>query len=393
MTADANTPNLTPEGQRLADALDVILHVTDIPQHKREDAEFLRGVVCCARDYARAASQELPAALLLTAPEGEGAGLREADARNWSVASSFPHTAESSAAWMDSAAMFSRNADFYRGIVVQIGEMFGDAAKTSDDGSLQHSVLALKVPGLVAAALAKTAPMGEDETGVREAWSLTGVSSSGFGWSNSEWFRASDGERKSFPIGFNPNTGVYENFNFVSNAAPQPPKAEAPPTPADVYYARGNFYHMDTQCGMGNDFYHLWRSRSGEFPSMPQPKAETPAGVAGGAPVSPLLASCMPPLPDGLVYVRTPDDKFTVQQKPVSTNYTMTAALSAAPAARPRDEVSGFVLVPREPTPAMNRAGAQTFGGQGDNADARYECAVMYRAMLAAVPAADGGLA
>jgi len=83
------------------------------------------------------------------------AGLREDGAEKWSVASGFPHTAESSAAWMDSAAMFSRNADFYRGIVVQIGEMFGDAAKTNDDGSLQDSVLALKVPGLVATVLTK----------------------------------------------------------------------------------------------------------------------------------------------------------------------------------------------------------------------------------------------
>lgn len=45
------------------------------------------------------------------------------------------------AAWMDSAAMFNRNSDFYRGIVVEIGEMFGEAAKTS--------VLALRVPELV----------------------------------------------------------------------------------------------------------------------------------------------------------------------------------------------------------------------------------------------------
>jgi len=116
--------------------------------------------------------EELPhlnaAALLLTAPEGEGAGLREDDAEKWSVASGFPHTAESSAAWMDSAAVFSRNADFYRGIVVQIGEMFGDAAKTSDDGSLQDSVLALKVPGLVAALTKQPAAQEPAAAGVAE---------------------------------------------------------------------------------------------------------------------------------------------------------------------------------------------------------------------------------
>lgn len=51
--------------------------------------------------------------------------------------------------WQECAAMMSRNADFYQGIVRQIGEMFGEEAKTSDDGSVQSDVLALKVPELV----------------------------------------------------------------------------------------------------------------------------------------------------------------------------------------------------------------------------------------------------
>lgn len=55
--------------------------------------------------------------------------------------------------WCESAAQHLRNEEFYRGIVTQIGEMFGDAAKTSDDGTLQDSVLALRVPELVATAL------------------------------------------------------------------------------------------------------------------------------------------------------------------------------------------------------------------------------------------------
>jgi len=53
------------------------------------------------------------------------------------------------AGWIDYAAQAQRNSDFYQGIVRQIGEMFGDASKTSDDGSLQDDVLALKVPELV----------------------------------------------------------------------------------------------------------------------------------------------------------------------------------------------------------------------------------------------------
>jgi predicted butyrate kinase (DUF1464 family) len=53
------------------------------------------------------------------------------------------------AAWMSSAAEFSNNAEFYRGIVHKIGDHFGAAARTSDDGSVQDHVLALKVPELV----------------------------------------------------------------------------------------------------------------------------------------------------------------------------------------------------------------------------------------------------
>lgn len=51
--------------------------------------------------------------------------------------------------WIDSAAMFQRNSDYYRGLVVEIGELFGEEAKTSDDGSVQDGVLCAKVPELV----------------------------------------------------------------------------------------------------------------------------------------------------------------------------------------------------------------------------------------------------
>jgi hypothetical protein len=51
--------------------------------------------------------------------------------------------------WMDIGAQFAGSAEFYRGIVEEIGEMFGLAAKTADDGTVGDSVLALKVPGLV----------------------------------------------------------------------------------------------------------------------------------------------------------------------------------------------------------------------------------------------------
>ena len=52
--------------------------------------------------------------------------------------------------WEESASQQARNTEFYRSIIVQIGNMFGDAAKIADDGSVMGDVLALKVPELVA---------------------------------------------------------------------------------------------------------------------------------------------------------------------------------------------------------------------------------------------------
>jgi hypothetical protein len=58
-------------------------------------------------------------------------------------------------AWEQSAAEFARGMEFYQGIVRQIGECFGVAARTSDDGSIQQDVLALKVPELVIESLGR----------------------------------------------------------------------------------------------------------------------------------------------------------------------------------------------------------------------------------------------
>jgi hypothetical protein len=58
-------------------------------------------------------------------------------------------------AWKETAAQHLRNEEFYRGIVRQIGEQIGIAARTSDDSSVQDDVLALKVPELVTLAIAK----------------------------------------------------------------------------------------------------------------------------------------------------------------------------------------------------------------------------------------------
>jgi len=50
--------------------------------------------------------------------------------------------------WKETAIQHARSSDFYRGLVIEIGELFGDAAKRQDDGGLSEDVLCLLVPGL-----------------------------------------------------------------------------------------------------------------------------------------------------------------------------------------------------------------------------------------------------
>lgn len=63
--------------------------------------------------------------------------------------------AQETSGWEEIANQHYRNEEFYRGLVHQIGNMFGIAARTSDDGSIQDSVIALRVPELVARVLQK----------------------------------------------------------------------------------------------------------------------------------------------------------------------------------------------------------------------------------------------
>ena len=53
--------------------------------------------------------------------------------------------------WVESARHFANGQEFYQGLVRQVGNLFGEVAYTSDDGSVQDDVLALKVPELVEA--------------------------------------------------------------------------------------------------------------------------------------------------------------------------------------------------------------------------------------------------
>jgi len=43
----------------------------------------------------------------------------------------------------------ANNAEFWRGLVLRSGEVFGVEAKTCDDGTINETVLAVKVPELV----------------------------------------------------------------------------------------------------------------------------------------------------------------------------------------------------------------------------------------------------
>lgn len=59
-------------------------------------------------------------------------------------------------AWCDTAQRHCKNEFYYRGLVVNIGEMLGPDAYISDDGSIQDEVLCAKVPELIAARLKAT---------------------------------------------------------------------------------------------------------------------------------------------------------------------------------------------------------------------------------------------
>lgn len=53
--------------------------------------------------------------------------------------------------WTETARHFSEGSDYYRGLLVRIGQTFGREAQIADDGSDMREVLVAKVPDLVAA--------------------------------------------------------------------------------------------------------------------------------------------------------------------------------------------------------------------------------------------------
>ena len=54
-------------------------------------------------------------------------------------------------AWVESAAMFSRNEAYYSGLLDQIAASIGPAAYTADDGIVYGEPVRAKLPDLVAA--------------------------------------------------------------------------------------------------------------------------------------------------------------------------------------------------------------------------------------------------
>jgi len=52
--------------------------------------------------------------------------------------------------WMETAAMMSRNADFFRGLLDQCASHLGREAYTADDGTVMDDPVRLKIPELVA---------------------------------------------------------------------------------------------------------------------------------------------------------------------------------------------------------------------------------------------------
>lgn len=65
--------------------------------------------------------------------------------------------------WREEARKALENADYYRGLLVKIGEMFGEVAYISDDGSKQDSVLVAKVPELVRTAISPSSQYARNQ--------------------------------------------------------------------------------------------------------------------------------------------------------------------------------------------------------------------------------------
>lgn len=64
-------------------------------------------------------------------------------------------------AWEETAAQFSRNADYYRGLLDKIGETYGECAHIADDGIRSEDILRAKLPELAVSFSRVAAQMAE----------------------------------------------------------------------------------------------------------------------------------------------------------------------------------------------------------------------------------------
>lgn len=78
--------------------------------------------------------------------------------------------AECARGWREDAERHLGNEQYYRGLLVEIGSMFGLPARTADDGSVYEDVICLKVPALVRASLNLTAAPGSDPVESTESY-------------------------------------------------------------------------------------------------------------------------------------------------------------------------------------------------------------------------------
>ena len=76
--------------------------------------------------------------------------------------------------WQETAAKAQENADFYRGLLLQVAALLGPEVYVSDDGTVQADPLLLKVPELVA-------KLDKDHTRLRQAFDY-GAMSLRSGW-------------------------------------------------------------------------------------------------------------------------------------------------------------------------------------------------------------------
>jgi hypothetical protein len=72
------------------------------------------------------------------------------------------------AGWMDEAARACRNADYYRGLLVECGNTIGQEAHTQDDGGIVPTVLVAKVPELVSSLKTALSRVSEERDRLRE---------------------------------------------------------------------------------------------------------------------------------------------------------------------------------------------------------------------------------